>query len=88
MTEEERTEEIRERAVAVEERVVAKESETAHKTKTHSRAGKGLMERRESFAQTSVPNAKKGSSGKPARVMMGIIAVMFIVSVILAAITG
>jgi len=79
---EERTEEIREKAEGVEAK------EAAHKSHTHSRVGKGLMERRESFAQTSVPNAKKGSSGKPPRVMMGIIAVMFIVSFILAAITG
>ncbi|GEM_PF-2274158 len=86
MTDEKRTEDIREQAEAAEERVEAKE--TAHKSKAHSRAGKGLMERRESFAQTSVPNAKKGSSGKPPRVMMGIIAAMFIVSFILAAITG
>lgn len=86
MSEEERIEEIREAAEAVEVRVEAKEA--AHKAKTHSRDGKGLMKRRESFAQASVPNAKKGSSGKPPRVMMGIIAAMFIVSFILAAITG
>lgn len=88
MSEEERIEEIREAAEAVEERVQAKEAEQAAKPKSHSRAGKGLMKRRESFAQTSVPNAKKGSSSKPPRVMMGIIAAMFIVSFILAAITG
>lgn len=75
-----------EKAEAMEKGVEAKEA--AHKAKTHSRAGKGLMERRESFAQASVPNAKKGSSSKPPRVMMGIILAMFIVSFILAAITG
>jgi hypothetical protein len=46
------------------------------------------MKRRESFAQTSVPNAHRGLSGKTPRIMMGIIAAMFIVSFILAAITG
>ena len=88
MTEEERTEEIREKAEAVEERVEAREGEEARKPKTHGRAGKGLMERRESFAQSSVPNARRGFSSKAPRIMMGIIAIMFIVSVILAAITG
>lgn len=88
MSEEERIEEIREAAEAVEERVQAKEAEQAAKPKSHSHAGKGLMERRESFAQTSVPNAHRGYSSKTSRIMMGIIAVMFIVSFILAAITG
>ena len=88
MTEEERTEDIRAKAEAVEERVELKEAEAAHKTAARSRAGKGLMERRESFAQSSVPNAHKGYSSKAPRVMMGIIAVMFVVSFILAAITG
>jgi len=88
MTEKERTEKIREKAEAVEKRAEAKEAGAAHKTKAHSRAGKGLMKRRESFAQTSVPNAHRGLSGKTPRIMMGIIAAMFIVSFILAAITG
>ncbi len=88
MTEEERTEEIRERAEAVEGRVEAKEAEAARKTGTHSRAGKGLMERRESFSQSSVPNAHRGYSSKMPRIMMGIILAMFIVSFILAAITA
>ncbi|MEW6144079.1 MAG: hypothetical protein AB1598_03565 [Thermodesulfobacteriota bacterium] len=88
MSEEERIEEIREAAEAVEERVQAKEAEQAAKPKSHSRAGKGLMQRRESFAQSSVPNAHRGYSGKPPRVMMGIIACLFVLSFILAAITG
>ena len=90
MTAEKNTEEIREKAEAVEREVRAKEAETARKVQEagkHSQR-KGLMQRRESFAQTSVPNAKKGSSGKPPRVMMVIIATMFIISFILAAITG
>jgi hypothetical protein len=46
------------------------------------------MERRASFEQSSVPNAHRGYSGKTPRVMMGIIAILFIVSFILAGITG
>ncbi len=83
---EERTEEIMEKAEAMEKGVEAKEA--AHKAKTHSRFGKGLMERRESFAQSSVPNAHRGYNGKTPRVMMFIILTMFIVSFILAAITA
>ena len=88
MTEEERIEEIREAAEAVEEKVKAKEAEEASRPKAHNPSGKGLMERRDSFAQTSVPNAHRGYSGKTPRVMMGIIAILFIVSFILAGITG
>ena len=88
MSEEERIEEIRKAAEAVEEKVQAKEAEQAARPKAHSHAGKGLMERRASFSQSSVPNAHKGYSGKTPRVMMGIIAVLFIVSFILAGITG
>jgi hypothetical protein len=88
MSEEERTEEIREAAEAVEEKVQAKEAAEALKPKAHSHAGKGLMERRASFEQSSVPNAHRGYSGKTPRVMMGIIAVLFIMSFILAGITG
>ena len=90
MTVEKTTEEIRENAEAVEKEIRAREAETARKVQEavkHSQK-KGLMQRRESFAQTSVPNAKKGSSGKPPRVMIVIIVTMFIVSFILAAITG
>jgi hypothetical protein len=86
MTEKERIEEIREAAEAVEEKVQAKEAEEA--AKPHFSPRKGLMERRDSFAQTSVPNAHRGYSGKPPRVMMVIIAALFIISFILAAITG
>ncbi|HVY55969.1 MAG TPA: hypothetical protein VHC46_09460 [Thermodesulfobacteriota bacterium] len=88
MSEEERTEEIREAAEAVEEKVRAKEAAEAARPKAHARAGKGLMERRASFSQSSVPNAHRGYSGKTPRIMMGIIAVLFIVSFILAGITG
>ncbi len=88
MTEEERTEEIREKAEAVEEMVEAREAERARKPGTRGRNGKGLMERRESFEQSSVPNAHRGYNSKTPRIMMVIIAAMFILSFILAAITG
>jgi hypothetical protein len=88
MTEKERIEEIREAAEAVEEKVQAKEAEVAAAgPRAHPSPRKGLMERRESFAQTSVPNAHRGYSGKPPRVMMVIIAALFVISFILAAIT-
>lgn len=87
MSEEERTEEIREAAGAVEKSVSAKESAEAAAPKAHSYAGKGLMERRASFSQSSVPNAHRGYSGRTPRVMMVIIAVLFITSFILAGIT-
>ncbi|MEQ9619587.1 MAG: hypothetical protein RIG61_10485 [Deltaproteobacteria bacterium] len=54
----------------------------------HDAPKKGLMERRDSFKQSSVPNAHKGYSGKPPVVMLLIIVGMFIVSYILAALTG
>jgi hypothetical protein len=88
MTEEERIEEIREAAEAVEKRVQAKEAEEALKPKPHPREGKGLMERRESFSQSSVPNSHRGYNGKTPRIMMGIIAFLFVLSFILAAITA
>ena len=97
MSEEERTEEIKQEAEAVEEDVAVKEAEEAAeprkaeeapKPKAHSYSGKGLMERRASFSQSSVPNSHRGYNGKTPRVMMGIIAVLFIVSFILAGITS
>lgn len=87
MSEEERTEEIREAAGEVEKSVAAKESAEASAPKARSHAGKGLMERRASFSQSSVPNAHRGYSGRTPRVMMVIIAVLFITSFILAGIT-
>jgi len=88
MSEEERTEEIEENAEAVEEGVAAREAVEAAKPKADPHAGKGLMERRASFAQSSVPNAHRGYSNKTPRVMMVIIVVLFIVSFILAGVTG
>lgn len=54
----------------------------------HEAPKKGLMDRRKSFEQSSVPNAHKGYSGKHTIVMLLIVVAMFIVSYILAAITG
>lgn len=88
MTERERTEGIGEKAEAVEGGAVPGEAGEAARTGARGHYGKGLMERRESFAQLSVPNAHRGYSGKPPRIMIGIIAAMFIVSFILAAITA
>ena len=45
---------------------------------------KGLMERRESFSQSSVPNAHKGSSGTPPIIMLLIISAFIVVSLIFA----
>ena len=45
---------------------------------------KGLMERRESFDQSSVPNAHKGYSGTPPVIMLLIISVFFLISLIFA----
>jgi hypothetical protein len=88
MAEEEHTEEIKEQAEVQEKEIRAKEAEESAKPKTHTADKKGLMKRRESFAQTSVPNAHRGYSPKPPRVMMGILAILFILSFILAAITS
>ena len=43
---------------------------------------KGLMERRPSFAQSSVPKAHKGYSGTPPIIMLLIISVFFLLSII------
>ncbi len=68
------------------------EQETAEPEEAHTQAAadapkKGLMQRRKSFAQTSVPNAHRGYNPKTPVVMLGIIAVFLIASFILAALT-
>lgn len=45
---------------------------------------KGLMERRESFDQSSVPNAHKGSSGTPPVIMLLIVSIFIVISLIFA----
>jgi len=45
---------------------------------------KGLMERRESFDQSSVPNAHKGYSGTPPIIMLLIVSVFIVLSLIFA----
>jgi len=42
------------------------------------------MERRESFEQSSVPNAHKGSSGTPLIIMLLIVSAFIVVSLIFA----
>ena len=69
------------------------EPEVAEPEETHAQAAanapkKGLMQRRKSFAQESVPNAHKGYNPKTPVVMLGIIAVFLIASFILAALTS
>lgn len=95
MTEEKEPEAEREAAEKVEERVEAEEKAAeAHAEKAHAagHAGgpavkKGLMERRESFSQSSVPNAHRGYNPKTPVVMMCIIAFMVVLSFVLAAVT-
>lgn len=85
-----------EAAEKVEAEVEAKETaaekeakpEKPPSSKKHGTSEKGLMERRESFDQSSVPNAHKGYSGKHSIVMLLVVVAMFIVSYILAAMTG
>jgi hypothetical protein len=45
---------------------------------------KGLMERRPSFSQSSVPNAHRGYSGTPPIIMLLIISVFLLLSIIFA----
>jgi len=45
---------------------------------------KGLMERRESFEQSSVPNAHKGYSSTPPIIMLLIVSAFIVVSLIFA----
>jgi len=45
---------------------------------------KGLMERRESFDQSSVPNAHKGYSGTPPIIMLLIVSAFIVLSLIFA----
>jgi hypothetical protein len=95
MTTEKEPEAEREAAEKVEERVEAGEKAAeAHAGKAHTAghaggpaAKKGLMERRESFSQSSVPNAHRGYNPKTPVVMMCIIAFMVVLSFVLAAVT-
>lgn len=48
---------------------------------------KGLMDRRQSFAQESVPNAHKGTDHMAQYVMLGVYVVFAIASFILAKLT-
>lgn len=59
-----------------------------HTTAAAAAPKKGLMQRRKSFLQTSVPNAHRGYNPKTPRIMLGIIAILLIASFILAAVTA
>lgn len=74
--------------VETEERVEAKEKAAeAHAPEARPKVKKGLMERRESFAQSSVPNAHRGYNPKTPVVMLCIVAFMVVLSFVLAAVT-
>ena len=80
---------IKEEAAAAEEVEAEVEAKEASKPKAHTPVPKkGLMERRQSFAQTSVPNAHKGYNPKTPVVMLGIIVIFFVASFILASISS
>ena len=88
MTTEKELEAEREAAEKVEERVEAKEKAAeAHAPEAPLQVKKGLMERRESFSQSSVPNAHKGYNPKTPVVMLCIVAFMVVLSFILAGVT-
>ncbi len=70
-----------EAAAKVEAEVEAKEEARAPQ---HPAPKKGLMERRKSFAQSSVPNAHRGYNAKTPVVMLRIILILFLASFILA----
>jgi len=88
MTTEKELEAEREAAEKVEERVEAEEKAAeAHAPEPSPQAKKGLMERRESFSQSSVPNAHRGYNPKTPVVMLFIVAFMVVLSFVLAAVT-
>jgi len=88
MTTEKEPEAEREAAEKVEERVEAEEKAAeAHAPEASPQAKKGLMERRESFSQSSVPNAHRGYNPKTPVVMLCIVAFMVVLSFVLAAVT-
>lgn len=88
MTTEKEPEAEREAAEKVEERVEAEEKAAeVHASEAHPQVKKGLMERRESFAQSSVPNAHRGYNPKTPVVMLCIVAFMVVLSFVLAAVT-
>ena len=77
-----------EEQIEAEERVEAGEKAAeAHASEARPKVKKGLMERRESFAQSSVPNAHRGYNPKTPVVMLFIVAFMVVLSFVLAAVT-
>jgi len=88
---EEQTQEVAETTQAVEasqedsNEVVEAAAEEANDTTPEAPPEKkGLMERRPSFAQSSVPNAHRGYSGTPPVIMLLIISVFVLLSIIFA----
>lgn len=98
--EEIKEEEIQAAAEKVEEEVAAKEAEVEEvqgdaeaapeETPAPAPEGpkKGLMQRRKSFAQSSVPNAHRGYNPKTPVIMLGIIFLMLVASFVLASVAG
>lgn len=83
-TEETEEQEIKQEAQAagvVEAEVEAKEEAQAA---SHPAPKKGLMERRKSFSQSSVPNAHRGYNPKTPVTMLRIILILFLASFVLA----
>ena len=88
MTTDKELEAEREAAEKVEELVEAEEKAAeAHAPEPSPQAKKGLMERRDSFSQSSVPNAHRGYNPKTPVVMLFIVAFMVVLSFVLAAVT-
>ncbi len=81
-TVEEETREL-EAAEDTQEQAEEVEAETETAAEVPARR-KGLMERRKSFDQSSVPNAHKGYSGTPPIIMLLIVSAFVVVSLIFA----
>lgn len=71
-------------AEAVEKEAAELEAETTDSAPAAVAIKKGLMERRESFDQSSVPNAHKGYSPTPPVIMLLIVSAFIVVSLIFA----
>lgn len=86
---EEATEEVQEQEASsqespAEEQVEASEEVVEETVPETPVVKKGLMERRPSYSQSSVPNAHRGYSGTPPIIMLLIISVFILLSIIFA----
>ncbi len=89
MSEKEEIKEPEQEIEAAEKVEVKVEAKEESQSKAHAPSPKkGLMERRKSFSQSSVPNAHKGYNPKTPVVMLGIIVILFVASFILASISS